>query len=908
MLMRSSPKPDCWASRRKPDKLMAFDVPNQDTWNRGAGSDATNYYLYHAANSDPNLNALARGGASMFGGGESLIKDILMLLQSMATVENGGVAMAQNLRAGVMRGGIMGIMAPGGQTGMVNGMDVASQQAANAMQQQIMRNFTNPVTGYTNHRAAGLDAAELGRLGGYMLNQGIGLNNGPMFQGELLDAQRIKDLQAQAAATTGSRREEMMRDASRLKVGQLHLSSAEGMSRFSDMMEDGAETLKAIKDVFGSAALKDLDDTFQQLLGGSLAEVGPRAARARMMGIKTLGTTFFGGDMQAAGTYSLGNQFGGAMSLGAALGVDPTAAKEMFGKLFASIAPEADVGGLVGDQGQKAAAAMAAKFGVGMHTAGAAEISAANQRDMGAITAENSEALALVALQQRTSATMSPDAKKHIAGLLSTMSGASTAEEQNSIRAEMEAYFQHLTGTSTGNDIANRGGQAKLMAGLSGNSARQFMKANWDDLQQRNQNILRENLLDEADQNGGLGMGRAGYVAFGMDAANLSNEKAFKIQQAMELSGAARQAKLAELGLSGQFMGQLMNQNNGGIFAQIRAGVTQYDGLENFIGSGQVAESRARMFQDWIAKNQYSDATNPDDFSTGLIRGMLGGKAMTGRDVLERARRMLLTPAELSLTDGKIDATKGNADTLLGVLGAKGRSEFGLTNSEDALAFLQDPDNLQSLYGYLGANGSYGIKGGKLSILGAEDTERGKRALEDITHQDLLGRMGYAKANKFERKKDKDGNWESDEDFTERFSTEVINAAREMTTKQGPGDNANWSMADDLIKKMSEGDEAAAATYNAMVGGGAMEHSGVRKEWLKSTNKLLTGLAEEKKAGFTTKDGKRVEGLEFERYAAEKEANLNNIRDKLLDSDTATINTETTNITANTVTVTGKVE
>jgi hypothetical protein len=630
-----------------------------------------------------------------------------------------------------------------------------------------------------------------------------------------------------------------------------------------------------------------------------------------MAGIKALGTSFFGGDMQAAGTYSLGNQFGGAIALGAQLGIDPTAAKEMFGKLFASIAPEADVGGLVGDQGQKAAAIMAAKFGVGMHTAGAAEVSAANQRDLSAITSENSEALALVALQQRTAATMSPGAKNHIDQLLARMGSAGSAEEQNRVRADMEAYFQHLTGTSTGNDLTNRGGVAKVLGGLNGPAARQLMKANWEDLQQRNQNILRENLLDEADQNGGLGMGRAGYVSFGMEAANLSNEKAFKIQEAMKLSGAGRAAALAGLGLSDQFKGQLMQHNNGGIFAQIRAGVTQYDGMENFVGTGQVKEAQERMFRDFISKNQYSDATNPDDFSTGLIRGMLGGKAMTGRDILEQAGRMGLKDSisSMSLTDGKIDATNSNAAKLMKVLGAKGQAEFGLGTTEDAIKFLKDADNQQSLYSYFGSNNlAYGIKDKRLSVLDEETTERGKRSLEDITHQDLLGRMGYANASKFGRNQDKDGNWETDEEYTERFTTEVTKAAFGMTKTQGPGGSANWKMSDDLIKKMAQGDKAAAATWNAMVGGGALESSSVRREWLKSADKALASLAVDRKQGWGMKDGRRIEGDEYEKYANEQEAELNTIRDKLLDSDSTTLITGSANITATNVTVTGKVE
>jgi hypothetical protein len=107
---------------------------------------------------------------------------------------------------------------------------------------------------------------------------------------------------------------------------------------------------------------------------------------------------------------------------------------------------------------------------------------------------------------------------------------------------------------------------------------------------------------------------------------------------------------------------------------------------------------------------------------------------------------------------------------------------------------------------------------------------------------------------------------------------------------------------------MAQGDKAAAATWNAMVGGGALESSSVRREWLKSADKALASLAVDRKQGWGMKDGRRIEGDEYEKYANEQEAELNTIRDKLLDSDSTTLITGSANITATNVTVTGKVE
>lgn len=860
------------------------------------GTGASDYDLYAAATGDPLVNAVSRAGASKLGGGETLIKDLVMLLQSMAGIENGGVAMSQNMRAGVMRGGIMGVT-PGGQTGMINGMDVASQQAANAMQQQMLRTFTNPVTGLGNHRASGLDQAELGRLGGYMLGQGVGLSNGPMFQGEVMNQGRIDQLRKEAQAMTpGHKRAEALREVEGLKVGHLRLSETANMGKFTDMMEDGADTLKSIKEVFTSSALKDLDSTFQDLLGGSLAEIGPRAARARMMGIKSMGTTFFGGDMQAAGVYSLGNQNGMAAAIGAGMNIDPQTAKELFGKLASAIASEADISGMTGQYGQTAAANVAAKFGVGMHTAGAAEVSAANQRDIGLITNENTEALALVALKQRTGATMADADKSKIAAALQKMSGADTVEKQNSARLEMEALFQQLAGTSTGNYIANAGGTAKVLGNLNGASSAQLMKANWEDLQQRNQNMLRDNLANESDQVvSATGMTRDQYIAFGMTGANLSNQKAFDIQTAMEESDPQkRQELLDKLGLDKDFQAQLMKQKNGGILAQIRAGATQGPNMENFVGTGQTVEQQERMFQDFIKNNQYSDSSNTDDFTTGLIRGMLGGKAMTGKDVLEKAGKLGLDVTKLSATGGKIDATSDNAKALRKVLGAAGMTELGLSDEESVRKLLEGPGGQQSIIDYLGKEGAYGIKDGVYSVLGKEDATNAKRALEDITHNNLLKKMGAADP-KFAREKD-----ESDESYSKRYKRILIGQMRSMATTSFNADaNSGWSQMDDLIKKMTGGDKGAETAWNAMVAGGAMESPTIRKAARESVDRQLAALQEKKTAGKGKNDaGVMLEGDDFAKFAKEKETSLSNLRESLLDADNM-ISSSNTTVNAN---------
>ncbi len=869
-------------------------ITNQQQQQSTLSQGATQYDVYAAATGDPRVNAISKAVASKVGGGEFLIRDLIMALQAGAGVENSGVAAAQSLRAGVMRGGIQGIM-PNGQVGMINGMDVASQQAAQAMQQQMMKAFTNQVTGAPNYRAHGLDMGELGRLGGYMMSQGAGLVNGPMYRSELLDQQRIDQLRNEAQnMQPGAGRAEAMAQARGLKVGQLHMTGTSNLNQFNSMLEDGADTLKAIKDVFGAGALKDLDATFQELLGGSLQEIGPRAARARMMGIKSMGTTFFGGDMQAAGIYSLGNQRGLAAAIGAGMNIDPQTAEGMFGKLTSSISYALGVSGFTGQNNQTALAATAAKYGVGMSSKGAAEISAINKSDLGRVANENTEAAALVALQQRTGATMSVDHKKEITERLAEMGSAKTSQDQQAAREKMEMLFQRLTGTSTGADIANRGGLATVISGLGGAASAQLMEANWADLQQRNQNMARVNLRRDYNTTESLrnqGMNADEYVEFGITAANLSNQQSFAIQKALEETDPAKRREALDKvkGLKTEFRERLMQQKDGGLLAQIQASIPQHAGMGNFMSTGEQEATTTRVYQDWLSKNQYSDASNTDDFATGLIRGMLGGKPITGKDVLEKAAKLKLPLTELSMKDGSVEATLANAKGVRDALGADGMAAEGLTDIESVRKYLESPDSFQKLTEHFG---TWGVKGNSASVLSKADAEKGKIALEDQVRNDLLSKTGSSDP-KFARKEG-----ESDEDYAERYSQVLGIQVRKMATTSSNGDANNaWSQMDDLLNKVAAGDPTAETTYKALVEGGGFSGNAAHQARQESAKKLLRLTEQQRKEG----KGDGLKGDEFSKYVDEKQAKLEKLRDSLL-SQEKTMNAQTVTIHTNSVT------
>jgi hypothetical protein len=349
-----------------------------------------------------------------------------------------------------------------------------------------------------------------------------------------------------------------------------------------------------------------------------------------------------------------------------------------------------------------------------------------------------------------------------------------------------------------------------------------------------------------------------------------------------------------------------MRMNNGGIFAQVRAQSTQYDGLENFIGTGQYAEGQDAIFRDFVSKNQYSETTNKDDFATGLIRGMLGGKAVTGKDILSKAKDLGIDPAQLSMKNDRIEGTAANVKALKDILGADGLAALG-TDPEDLAEFLKDDGNQQALFEHLGNNGAYGVKSngdgtGVMSVLNKEQADQGKRELEDLTHEDLLRRMGVADTAGFKRQKNADGEWETDEEYTKRYSKKVVSQAVRMSETADKDGEDGWSQMDELIKKMTNGDVEAAAQYNAMVGGGMLDNRTSKNAVLESTKNQLAHLEKLKK------EGKGEAGGEFTDKDQERIANLNDLRDTLMDSDSTNINTGSVNINGTNVTVTGKVE
>lgn len=853
---------------------------------RGMGSMQADYNLY-GAQQDPFVRSVSQVLTDKTGLDDSISRDLVLMLQRALGLQNRGVDLYAGVQAGISRGGMLA-STPSGYNGLLGGYNVASMQASSVLGSSIRSHFYDS-RGLPMAAARNLTMTELGQLSSHVLGSGAGSRFGPLYRSEVMTQGRIDKLMEEGRnrlKDTGDR--SLFDEASRLKVGQFRFTETSSIRRFKSYMEDAAETVSTLKELFGGREIADLDAAFQMVLGGSLSEFGNKAARIKLAGIKASANTMFGGDTMAAMSWHAQQNFDISGGIAARMGVDPNSpmAQQMFGLIASNIAMRTGTLGIVGGRSQVTDSGIAARYGIGVRSTSDFEIQSRINQGTSQIATEEKEALALSRFLQERGSTLSDEQRNQIRSALGEIGGAGSGNELVAARMRAGSLFQNLAGVTVGEYVGSPEDQARMMAQLQGEGAAAFGSTSAQALQSRMQRLLRSRFENDRTLRGlGLDGKTAGVLGSGL--ANLSEAQYAELIQRVEggaigdlLSNPDIAATLSAAGVDSAAFGSALGGMSADKLAVLRSKRNQYRDTASFVAEGDIRQETRNQLDDFMARNQNGKTAIRSDIVTEFIKGIYGDEEVTPAQLVAEAGRLGIGTSSIKVgADGIIAGDDSNVAALTKALGPGVWAALGLKEGDTAglTAALATPEGSLKALQLMSEPGAYSYKDGKFEFLDESKSAEVKAKLE--------GEAIASVASAFV------GSATTDMDKFGRRSGESVEAYR---TRIRRANNASIGSAD-------IGGLVAEASTNE----GFMEKILAAQELgLNSSNraKLLEGIDAVSK-DLDTQLGK--EGLDDEEKnnLAERLDRLDRLK-KELDSGVNKAASETVNVTATTVNIT----
>jgi hypothetical protein len=315
-----------------------------------------------------------------------------------------------------------------------------------------------------------------------------------------------------------------------LQLGGTRVSAITGNTdKLNKYFEDAAQTVSAVKEIFGSKSIQELDAAMQTFFGGGLDDIGQTAARFKAARVKAMAGAYFGGNMQEAAKFTVAAGNSVTSFLGGP-GMSPQEAQERFALVGASVGATVASYSLAGGASQANSSGFLSQFGIDTRPRGEAEIQMRTAQDVAAFMDEEEEALALASVYQQYEATLSDTEKANIQKSLNAVSSASSPEELQRKRAEANALVSSLTGgLSTRDVLAAGGGEKAVLEGLKGEALDMFGGMAEKTLLSRNQAALREGYEGDTGLQYRLGLGADDVATLGAGMSNLSEEQIKKL-------------------------------------------------------------------------------------------------------------------------------------------------------------------------------------------------------------------------------------------------------------------------------------------------------------------------------------------------------------------------------------------
>lgn len=750
-------------------------------YNKEYGKALSEYSLY-SAGQDQSINSIIGVVTSKLG--EQLrepLRDLALAVQSLTGVGNRGVQSAISTLGGIQNYGVPGIM-PGGGSGMIGGQTIAALHAAQAVQNQLLSQYTNPATGMSSSRSYGLNQAEMGKAVGWLMSSGMQYAGGPdMFRTTRVDdayrhAQLLKG--KEIYNQTGNR--SLYDQARELQTGQTHTTmTRQGEETLTKFVDDAAATLGSIKRVMGSKALEDLDDTMQKLFGGDMSKFGLRASRMRMAEIEA-SASYYGGKEAAAAAYGASASVVGS---GSSI-VDAHAAAAV------ERAARAARRGSMKDVGVGYAT------GADVNPESHAEAAGRRGEATGGVIQDETEFL-LLERSLKAKGSISETEKARLDELYRARNAAKTPEELNVARANAYAFSQEVM---PGYTLQDFGGKAQALKDLGPQGAARLAAQAAAMQQAQSQAAVQKYFQQSPAYSAAMGVSAADAGVLGLGISNMDP------LMRQQLGDAVSQGKLDEFRKTHAGIDETLGVDSRQFWGLLQSGKIGKEGIERygaatrelpelqrlgFTRKSQMQEQGEEDYNSYVKAN-YSGSQAPQEFMDELLRGLTGNREWTNVEKLNEV---------LSRDPSKVSRFSTNKDRIAGT-----DKNLEVLNS-------LSPDELRTLT-------SMGMPSDPAAIKKWMETGAGSQAIGQVLS--ASGRAGAFNQGEFVFTSAEEGHAAS-----ERLSKKALEKSAPISGAPAPKGDETAAMYEANLKKYISGRFGKGAEEdlinNALAGGSDLD-------------------------------------------------------------------------------------
>jgi hypothetical protein len=669
-------------------------------------------YDLYAAQSDPLTVAISKLLTAITGLEDSFTKDITLLVQSLMGNANPTVGVARTVHAGIMRHGAP--MSYGGSTlGMVGGHDVATYHAGQAFMRDVMGSFQGP-TGLPNYRAHGLNQQQMQQAAALAFRGGEQYRGGQMFNesgGEV----------------------------------RINPGAAERMKKY---VEDSASTLSMIRDVMGSKALDDLEKTMSQVFGGSITEVGTRAARMRMMHLKAMTTGSFGGNVEAAAAFSRTNADFISMGMGGGqMGL--AEARTAFGTSANVLAAMVDRRVLAGGRATVANSAIMSGITGGPNVSRSLEQIAQDTASQTGMIAGEERELQVLNFLEGTMQFNERESRQARNLRQELINAGSDPVKIEAARNRMEEFIGRKGMKTTGQFYDQYGAEEIARRGIKTTTAGEIQARRTVDM------AVDDLLRDERFGTAAYGrMSDAGVDVFGRGVLALGATEVAALDAALGLEGPAREKAIAELMNNGDVSRAFRQAGiKSGDFSAVAQGATrqalattlltgEMNNVTPFMEEQREKEKALRL----AIKDHTYGYRNQGDAVTEFMKGLFNVADPTAQQIIDKEMEREMNDVQRLDSDihGNLRSTRDNFGKLQKILG----NDFGVRSFEEFHNRLRnDPTFQMEMMDKLKEKGAFSIgtgEGGESvwNFLDSEKAEKIRNKMQEDLRKEELQLLG----------------------------------------------------------------------------------------------------------------------------------------------------------------------
>lgn len=688
---------------------------------------AGNNYSILGAQDDPTVTALARLLGSKTGFSQGLFKDLIMLIQALAGIENKGVVMAQNVKGAMQQYGAPGVV--GNTNGFIGGNDVTSMYATEAMRQQVLKSFTNPVTGLPNSSAYGLNTGEMGQAAALAMSSGFqyASGGGPTA----FRAGKVDDLRKQAEL---GKDDQMLNQLKGLDANSYTTVFNSGWAeKTKAAVGQAASVLGSIKEVLGSEALKNLGHTSEKLFGTTnINEFGFDNARKRMTEIQAYGDMFYGGGPEGRKTAAVAFQTTADFAGGGVYGAHAAAYAQRM----------AAAGGLASAQNQ----GVLNGFGYSKAPVRQEKLAATIGQDLNIIKDQEIEQLAMETAIQEKGTRLTETQKNRASALRQQFIDAGGDQIKIAkARQGMAALTHDLSGESISRFAFLHHGKEGMEAGLTEVGMSHLHETQEKVLSKRLQDNLFSIYTKDKDLHS-LGLAGNSGARLAMAGANLTGANLSAVIKSLQNGGGDLKTIMANnpaiaqaLSAAGikpeQFVADATQKGKGGAAADAMLSGSQRANafVPEFIGTEAQAQHQQQVLKS-MTMGRTLGPLHRGDLVEEMLKGYYGQHDWTNSELTES----LLKKGGKDVTSLKMNKFGISAESkgeLEGILGKKGMKEMGIGDDNK---WFDNVDNQIKLAQKLDTLGAYTVSegGGRFATKDTLDKERGAKGAE--TRQKML--------------------------------------------------------------------------------------------------------------------------------------------------------------------------